>query len=288
MWAWAKEIGSSSKSAAISTLPSHPPRTRGGTTGRKGTSLATGVLWLDRVCTMVVDMNVAINPDVRPPVVRLRGVTRTYQRAGVPVHALRGIDLDVGDGEVVVLMGPSGCGKTTLLHILGGLDRADGGEVDVAGTDLTDAAQGALDRLRQRDVGIVLQSDNLLSTASARDQVALRLLARGEGWRAARAEADRLLSLVGLADRVHHRPAQLSGGEQQRVAFARALAGGPRLILADEPTGELDSDTTRGILALIDITNRDLGCAFVIATHDPLLATAGHRVVRMRDGSVLP
>ncbi len=218
----------------------------------------------------------------------LRGVTRTYQRSGSPVGALRGVDLTVAPGEVVVLMGPSGCGKTTLLHILGGLDRADGGDVMVAGLDLRSASESQLDRLRQREVGMVLQSDNLLSTANARDQVALRLLARGEGWRAARTEADRLLSLVGLADRVHHRPAQMSGGEQQRVAFARALAGGPRLILADEPTGELDSDTTRGILALIDITNRDLGCAFVIATHDPLLATASHRVVRMRDGSVLP
>ena len=228
-------------------------------------------------------MVAASSPDARP-VVRLRGVTRTYQRAGAPVEALRGIDLEVQAGELVVLMGPSGCGKTTLLHILGGLDRADRGEVEVAGTDLMNASQGDLDRLRQRDVGIVLQSDNLLSTATARDQVALRLLARGEGWRAARSEADRLLSLVGLADRVHHRPAQLSGGEQQRVAFARALAGGPRLILADEPTGELDTDTTRGIIDLIGLTNHDLGCTFVIATHDPLFADGGRRVVRMRDG----
>lgn len=229
-------------------------------------------------------MSAASDPDIGP-VVRLRGVTRTYQRAGTPVEALRGIDLDVTAGELVVLMGPSGCGKTTLLHILGGLDRADRGTVQVAGSDLMAASQGALDRLRQRDVGIVLQSDNLLATATARDQVALRLIARGEGLRAARAEADRLLSLVGLADRRHHRPAEMSGGEQQRVAFARALAGGPRLILADEPTGELDSDTTRGIIDLISLTNHDLGCTFVIATHDPLFAAVG-RVVRMRDGRV--
>jgi putative ABC transport system ATP-binding protein len=219
-------------------------------------------------------------------VARLRGVTRTYPRAGSPVEALRGVDLDVHAGELVVLIGPSGCGKTTLLHILGGLDRADGGEVQVAGCDLRTASQAALDRLRQRDVGILLQSDNLLATATARDQVALRLLARGQSWRAARAEGERLLSLVGLADRVHHRPGELSGGEQQRVALARALAGGPRLILADEPTGELDSDTTRSIITLIDITNRDLGCAFVIATHDAQFADSGHRVVRLRDGVV--
>jgi len=232
-------------------------------------------------------MTTTLAPEAPPLVVRMRGVTRTYQRAGSPVEALRGIDLDVGAGELVVLMGPSGCGKTTLLHILGGLDRADGGEVEVAAEDLMGASQRDLDRLRQRDVGIVLQSDNLLSTATARDQVALRLLARGERWRAARAEADRLLSLVGLADRVHHRPAELSGGEQQRVAFARALAGGPRLVLADEPTGELDSDTTRGIIDLIGLTNQTLGCTFVIATHDPLFAEGDHRVVRIRDGRVV-
>ena len=222
------------------------------------------------------------------PVVSLRGVTRTYSRAGAPVHALRGIDLAVQAGELVVLMGPSGCGKTTLLHILGGLDRADHGEVHVAGHDLRSASQGALDRLRQRDVGIVLQSDNLIATATARDQVALRLLARGERWRGARHEAERLLSLVGLSARLHHRPAELSGGEQQRVALARALAGGPRLILADEPTGELDSDTTRGMITLLDITNRDLGCTMIIATHDPLFAEGGRRVVRIRDGVVQP
>ncbi len=232
-------------------------------------------------------MTTTLAREAPPLVVRMRGVTRTYQRAGSPVEALRGIDLDVGAGELVVLMGPSGCGKTTLLHILGGLDRADGGEVEVAAEDLMGASQRDLDRLRQRDVGIVLQSDNLLSTATARDQVALRLLARGERWRAARAEADRLLSLVGLADRVHHRPAELSGGEQQRVAFARALAGGPRLVLADEPTGELDSDTTRGIIDLIGLTNQTLGCTFVIATHDPLFAEGDHRVVRIRDGRVV-
>ena len=221
------------------------------------------------------------------PVVVLRGVTRTYRRAGTPVAALRGVDLEVAVGELVVLMGPSGCGKTTLLHVLGGLDRADSGAVTVAGVDLMAADQGDLDRLRQRHVGIMLQSDNLLSTATARDQVALRLLARGMGWRAARAEADRLLGLVGLADRLHHRPASLSGGEQQRVALARSLAGGPDLVLADEPTGELDSETTREMVELISRTNRELGCTFVIATHDPLLAEGVGRVVRMRDGQVV-
>ncbi|MDO8361311.1 MAG: ABC transporter ATP-binding protein [Actinomycetota bacterium] len=220
------------------------------------------------------------------PVVDLRGVTRTYQRAGAPVQALRGVDLCVQPGELVVLMGPSGCGKTTLLNVLGGLDRADSGSVHVAGVDLMAASQGQLDGLRQRHVGIMLQSDNLLSTATATEQVALRLLARGVGWRAARAEAVQLLAQVGLADRLHHRPDSLSGGEQQRVALARALAGGPQLVLADEPTGELDSDTTLEMIALIARSNRQLGTSFVIATHDPLLATGASRVVRLRDGVV--
>ena len=221
------------------------------------------------------------------PVVVVRDVTRTYRRAGTPVAALRGVHLEVAVGELIVLMGPSGCGKTTLLHVLGGLDRADSGSARVAAVDLMAADQGDLDRLRQHHVGIMLQSDNLLSTATARDQVALRLLARGMGWRAARAEADRLLGLVGLADRLHHRPASLSGGEQQRVALARSLAGGPDLVLADEPTGELDSETTREMVELISRTNRELGCTFVIATHDPLLAEGVGRVVRMRDGQVV-
>ena len=132
----------------------------------------------------------------------------------------------------------------------------------------------------------MLQSDNLLSTATAQEQVALRLLARGVGWRAAREEATRLLAHVGLADRTSHRPDELSGGEQQRVALARAMAGAPELVLADEPTGELDTDTTVEMLALIERSNRESGCTFVIATHDPLLATIATRVVHLRDGVV--
>ncbi|MGB8862270.1 MAG: ABC transporter ATP-binding protein [Ilumatobacteraceae bacterium] len=223
--------------------------------------------------------------DVRP-VVELSGVTRRYQRAGLPVDALRGIDLVVEAGELVLVMGPSGCGKTTLLHVLGGLDHADSGTVRVAGVDLMTASQGELDRLRQTHVGIMLQSDNLLSTATAQEQVALRLLARGRGWHAARHEAATLLAHVGLADRIGHRPDGLSGGEQQRVALARAMAGGPQLVLADEPTGELDSGTTAEMLTLIQRSNRESGCTFVIATHDPMLASIATRVVHLRDGTV--
>lgn len=229
----------------------------------------------------------ATTPFERPPVVSLSAVVRTYRRTGRPVEALRGVDLRVEQGELVVLMGPSGCGKTTLLHILGGLDRADAGEVNVAGVDLASASQSELDRYRRRHVGVMLQNDNLLSSATAREQVALQLLARGHGWKPALGLSDGLLAQVGLADRLHHRPDSLSGGEQQRVALARALAGGPELVLADEPTGELDSDTTREVLALVTDIHRRLACTFVIATHDPQLAQAATRVVHMSDGRVI-
>ncbi len=225
-----------------------------------------------------------------PPaaVVELRAVTRTFPRArSAPVHALRGVDLHVAPGEVVVLMGPSGCGKSTLLQIVGGLDRADSGEVLVAGVDLCAATEAALDRFRQRHVGVMLQNDNLLSTATAAEQVALQLLARGWAWRAAAGEADRLLGQVGLAERSTHRPADLSGGEQQRVALARAMAGVPALVLADEPTGELDSGTTDEMLRLIVAANERHGSTFLIATHDPQLASIATRVVHLRDGMVV-
>lgn len=219
---------------------------------------------------------------------RLRGVTRVFPRSGsAPVAALRGIDLDVVAGEIVVLMGPSGCGKSTLLHIVGGLDRADSGEVTVAGVDLCGASEADLDRFRQLHVGVMLQSDNLLSTATAVEQVALQLLARGWGWRTARSEAEGLLAEVGLAARAGHRPADLSGGEQQRVALARAMAGGPALVLADEPTGELDSATTTEMLQLIVAANHRHGSTFVVVTHDAQLASIASRVVHLLDGTVV-
>ena len=222
------------------------------------------------------------------PAVQLRAVTSVFPRAGAaPVAALRGIDLEGAAGEIVVVMGPSGCGKSTLLHIVAGLDRADSGAVMVAGTDLRGATQAELDRFRQQHVGVMLQSDNLLSTATAVEQIALQLLARGWKWRAAHAEAFTLLAGVGLADRATHRPADLSGGEQQRVALARAMAGGPALVLADEPTGELDSATTEEMLRLIVAANERAGSTFLIATHDPQLASSAPRVVHVRDGTVV-
>ena len=220
------------------------------------------------------------------PVVLACGLVRTYSLAGVQVPALRGIDLEVSAGEIVVLMGPSGCGKTTLLHLLAGLDAPNAGDLTVAGVDLCRAGQAALDRFRRDHVGVMLQSDNLISTATAREQVALQLLARGAGWRDALRSAELALAAVGLSHRLRHRPADLSGGEQQRVALARAIAGAPALVVADEPTGELDSATTRDVMDLVVRANREHGTTFVIATHDPVVADRATRVVRLRDGVV--
>jgi putative ABC transport system ATP-binding protein len=220
------------------------------------------------------------------PVVELTGVTRTFVRGPVPVRALRGVDLTVERGEIVVLIGPSGCGKTTLLHVIGGLDRADSGRVVVAGVDLAEASQGELDRFRREHVGMVLQSENLVSTATARDQVALGLLARGRPWRRARNDAMALLGDMGLTERAGHRPHELSGGEQQRVALARALGGIPDLVLADEPTGELDSATAAEITGCIVRQCSEHGTTFVIASHDRAFEQYASRVVRLRDGVV--
>jgi len=181
-------------------------------------------------------------------------------------------------------MGPSGCGKSTLLNLLGGLDRADRGTLTVAGTDLTAASERQLDAFRRAHVGYVLQFFNLLETATARDNVALGLLARGRGWDAARTEATEWLGAVGLADRAGHRPAELSGGEQQRVAIARAVAGQPSIVLADEPTGELDTGTGADVMAIVLDLNRRLGTTFVVATHDERVAQHATRVLGLRDG----
>ena len=202
------------------------------------------------------------------------------------VHALRGVDLDVAAGEIVALVGPSGCGKTTLLNLIGGVDRPGSGTLHVAGIDLTGASQRDLDRYRRRHVGYVLQFFNLLPNLSARDNVALGLLARGRPWQAARAEADPWLDAVGLSGRSDHRPRELSGGEQQRVAFARAVAGRPALVLADEPTGELDSAAAASVMDVVVELNATHGTTFVIATHDERVAGRTHRIVHLQDGHV--
>ena len=223
------------------------------------------------------------------PVLRLSGIAKSYNAgAANEVAVLRGVDLQVAAGEVVALVAPSGAGKSTLLHIAGLLDTPDRGAVEIGGADMTGQNDRRRTRVRRNDVGFIYQFHHLLPEFTAEENVILPQLANGTGKAAAAERAQRLLSIVGIAERAGHRPAALSGGEQQRVAFCRALANGPRLLLADEPTGNLDPATSDQVFgALMDLV-RDTGLAAVIATHNLELAARMDRQVRMEAGVLVP
>jgi len=217
----------------------------------------------------------------------LSGITKAYN-AGKPneVSVLRGVDLQVGEGEVVALVAPSGAGKSTLLHIAGLLDTPDAGQVCIGGTDMTGLPDRQRTMARRADVGFVYQFHHLLPEFTAQENIVLPQLAAGVSNGDANARANDLLSRVGIAPRAAHRPAALSGGEQQRVAFCRALANGPRLLLADEPTGNLDPDTSDQVFgALMDLV-RDTGLSALIATHNLDLAARLDRIVRLDAGQL--
>ena len=210
-----------------------------------------------------------------------RGIFKTYHQGADTIRALRGVDVDVRRGEFVAVTGASGSGKSTLLHVLGGLDRPDEGRVEVDGEELSRLSDEELALLRRRRLGFVLQFFNLLPTLTARENVAFPLLL--DAAPDALERADAALGEVGLAQRGDHRPAQLSGGEQQRVALARALVGEPAVVMADEPTGNLDSATGADILSLLRDT-ADAGQTIVLVTHDTGIANYADRVVRLTDG----
>jgi putative ABC transport system ATP-binding protein len=218
------------------------------------------------------------------PVIRMSGVHKTYAMEGVQVHALRGIDMVVESGEFIAIMGSSGSGKSTLMHILGCLDRPDGGQYTLNGEDVTHLDADALAAIRNRAVGFVFQNFNLLSRTSALDNVEMPLVYAGIDRQTRHARARAMLERMGLGDRADHQPNQLSGGQQQRVALARALVTQPALLLADEPTGNLDSATSSEILAVLDELNTRDGVTIVLITHE--LDVAGHaqRRLTMRDG----
>lgn len=220
------------------------------------------------------------------PVLSASGLKKSYGSGDAAVHAVAGIDLDLIPGEVVAIMGASGSGKTTLLHLLAGLARADGGTVRFAGQDLVKMSDAALTKLRRQQLGVVFQAYNLMPTLSALDNVALPLLLDGKARSAARDRAQQCLDQVGMGKRADHRPAQMSGGEQQRVAIARALIADPQVVLADEPTGNLDRRNAQAVCLLLREIASSSTRAVAVVTHEPAVAFHADRVVVLADGRI--
>jgi putative ABC transport system ATP-binding protein len=217
-------------------------------------------------------------------VLRARGVRKEYGKGEGLVRAVDGVDLEVDPGETVAVMGPSGCGKSTLLHLLGGLDRPSGGEISLAGRRIDQMGEKALARMRRTAVGFVFQAFHLVDELSAVENVELPALLAGRSPRTARRRAADLLDRVGLADRARFLPSALSGGQRQRVAIARALSNEPLVVLADEPTGNLDSTATVDVLRLFESLHR-AGQTLLIVTHDERIAATADRLISMRDGA---
>ena len=219
--------------------------------------------------------------------VALKDVKKTYRTGPIEVPALRGINLQVAHGEFLAIAGPSGCGKTTLLNIIGGLDRADTGEVLVEGKNLQLLSSGELALLRLRRIGFVFQAYNLLPVLTALENAEFTLLLQGVSAEKRKERVQKLFSEIGLAGLENRRPRELSGGQQQRVAVARAMVTEPALILADEPTANLDSATATALLEVMEQLNRAHGTTFVYATHDPQVMERARRLIRLRDGQIV-
>ncbi|HEU0071632.1 MAG TPA: ABC transporter ATP-binding protein [Alphaproteobacteria bacterium] len=222
------------------------------------------------------------------PALRLNKVVRTYKQGAGELQILRQAELSIAAGEVVALVGPSGAGKSTLLHVAGLLEMPDGGDVELNGAPCGRLSDGERTALRREHLGFVYQSHHLLPEFSARENIMLPQMVAGISKSAASKRAEELLAMVGLAARADHRPAELSGGEQQRVAIARALANGPRVLLADEPTGNLDVHTSEHVFSVLMQVLRETGRAALIATHNPELARRMDRIVTLRDGQIVP
>jgi putative ABC transport system ATP-binding protein len=222
----------------------------------------------------------------RSPVITIRDVTKVYDLGEHEVHALRGVSVEIFEGEFVAIMGPSGSGKSTLMNVIGALDTPTAGSYILAGTDVSKLNDNALAEVRNRQIGFVFQSFNLLPRTAALQQVELPLIYAGRtGNRREIARA--ALELVGLGDRLDHRPSELSGGQQQRVAIARALVNEPSIILADEPTGNLDSKSGVEIMQVLQRLNREQGITIICVTHDPWIARHSGRIIRLADGVVV-
>jgi putative ABC transport system ATP-binding protein len=220
-------------------------------------------------------------------ILQTRGLTKQYQMGEVVVEALQGVNFQVQKGEFVAIMGPSGSGKSTLLHMLGGLDSPTDGEISLGGKGLAQLSDDEITIVRRRQVGFIFQFYNLLPTLSAAENVALPLLLDGKRLEDYAARVENLLDIVGLSDRANHKPDQLSGGQQQRVAIARAFVNEPKIVLADEPTGNLDSKSGTAVLELLRKTCKDLKATVVMVSHDPRAAAYADRVVFLKDGQIV-
>jgi len=221
---------------------------------------------------------------MNPPIIRLQQVHKRYGINGVEVHALKGIDVTVHAGEFVAFVGPSGSGKTTLMNIIGCLDLPDTGTYDLKGQDVTKLGNNALAKVRNETIGFVFQSFNLLPRTSALENVATPLIYAGVSKHERVHRAQTLLGKFGLHDRLHHMPNQLSGGQQQRVAIARALVNRPRIVLADEPTGNLDTKTGEEVMGILETLNQDEGLTVIVITHEPEVAARAKRRLILHDG----
>jgi len=222
----------------------------------------------------------------RELMIEATGVQKVYDAGGLRVRALRGVDLGVRRGEMVAIMGPSGCGKTTLLNVLSGLDDLSDGEVYVDGESINGMSDRKRTRFRAEKMGFIFQSYNLIPVLSAIENVELPLLVAGHKPKKARRWAEDAVEMVGLADQAKKRPAEMSGGQQQRITVARSLVNNPAIVWADEPTGALDSETSRAIMDLLVKLNESEQQTFVLVTHDAAVAARAHRTIRMRDGRI--
>lgn len=231
-------------------------------------------------------MSDEIHIDTNDPLIEVVGVTRVFRQGDVEVHALRGIDLEIAKGAFCGLAGPSGSGKTTLLNIIGALDEPTSGRVRVAGRDLTGMSRSDAAEFRLARVGFIFQAYNLVPVLTAYENAEFTLLLRGVPLEERRRIVMPLLARVGLESEVHRKPHELSGGQQQRVAVVRALATEPDVVLADEPTANLDSTTSSALLDLMDELNRELGTTFLFSSHDPAVIERVRRLIRLRDGRI--